>query len=130
MRIIILFILLVLFVGCVNTEIVRPDILANDTTKDIVVTTKSGKSIRLYAGDYRMVQVDTTKYINGKGTILKENNKILTTPFNGSISFAEIIQLETHEKSVFYYSAYYLFAGAVVFILFIGIAFHGRGPGG
>ena len=116
--------------GCVNKEIVQPDYLVNDSTKDVLITTNVGKSIRMFSDHYQIVRIDSVNYIRGKGTVIKENGQRISVPFDGQISFSEIVQVETREKTTFYYSGYYIFAGAVAFIVFVILLFNGRGAGG
>jgi hypothetical protein len=117
-------------IGCVNKEVVKPDYLVSDSTKDVLITTISGKSIHMLSDHYQVVKVDSAKYIRGKGTVLKDNGQSISLPFDGQISFSEIVQVETREKTTFYYSGYYIFAGAAAFIVFIVLLFNGRGAGG
>jgi hypothetical protein len=130
LRFIILCFGLLFIIGCVNKEIVQLDYLVSDSTKDVLITTNSGKSIHMLSDHYQVVKVDSTKYIRGKGTVLKDNGQSISLPFDGQISFSEIVQVETREKTVFYYSGYYIFAGAAVFIVFVILLFNGRGAGG
>ena len=106
-------------IGCISKEIVQPEYLASDSTKDVLVTTSDGKSIRLLSNHYQVVRVDSAKYIRGKGTVLKENGQNISHPFDGQIAFSEIVQVETREKTTLYYSGYFIFAGAAAFIVFM-----------
>jgi hypothetical protein len=130
MRINIFCLCLMFACGCVNKEIVKPEYLVSDSTKDVLITTNSGKWILMYSNNYHIVRIDSAKYISGKGTLIKDISQSISSPFDGQIAFSEIAQIETREKSVFYYSGYYIFAGATAFILFIALVFHGHGPGG
>jgi hypothetical protein len=116
--------------GCVNKEIVQPEYLVNDSTKDVLITTNVGKSILMLSDHYQVVRIDSIKYIRGKGTVIKENGQSISLPFDDQISFSEIVQVETREKTTFYYSGYYIFAGASAFIVLIVLLFNGRGAGG
>jgi hypothetical protein len=130
MRFIIISLCLIITVGCVNKEIVQPEYLASDSTKDVLITTNAGKSIRMFSEHYRIVRIDSAKYISGKGTVIKDNGQSISSPFDGQIAFSEIVQVETSEKTTFYYSGYYIFAGAAAFIIFVVLLFNGRGAGG
>jgi hypothetical protein len=116
--------------GCVNKGIVQPEYLVSDSTKDVLITTNSGKSISMYSNNYRIVRNDSAKYISGKGTMIKDNGQSISIPFDGQIAFSEIVQVETREKTTFYYSGYYIFAGVAAFIVLIVLLFNGRGAGG
>jgi len=117
-------------IGCVNKEIVQPDYLISDSTKDVLITTNSGKSIHMLSDHYQVIKVDSAKYIRGQGTVLKDNGQSIFLPFDGQISFSEIVQIETREKTSFYYSGYYIFAGAAAFVVIVILLFNGRGAGG
>ena len=117
-------------IGCISKEIVQPEYLASDSTKDVLVTTSDGKSIRLLSNHYQVVRVDSAKYIRGKGTVLKENGQNISHPFDGQIAFSEIVQVETREKTTLYYSGYFIFAGAAAFIVFMVLLLNGHGFGG
>jgi hypothetical protein len=116
--------------GCIKKEIVQPGYLVNDSTKDVLITTNVGKSISMFSDQYQVIRIDSLNYIRGKGTVIKENGQSISLPFDGQISFSEIVKVETREKTTFYYSGYYIFAGAVAFIVFIILLFNGRGVGG
>jgi hypothetical protein len=130
MRFIILCFSIFLISGCVNREIVQPDKLASDYTKDVLITTNSGKSIRMFSENYKIIRIDSTNYVNGKGTVIQENGQNVSFPFEGQISFSEIVQVETREKTIFYYSPYFIFAGAVAFVALVLLIMNGRGFGG
>ena len=130
MQIVILCFSILFISGCVNREIVQPYKLDSDSTKDILITTKFGKSIRMYSENYKIVRIDSTNYVNGKGTVIQENSQNVSFPFEGRISFSEIVQVETREKTIFYYSPYFIFAGTVAFVALVLIIMNGRGFGG
>ncbi len=130
MRVNILCLFLMFACGCVSKEIVQPEYLVSDSTKDILVTTNAGKSIRMLSQHYQIIRTDSAKYVCGKGVVIKENGQSISSPFDGQIAFSEIVQIETREKSPFYYSGYFIFGGAAVFILFIALLFNGHGLGG
>jgi hypothetical protein len=130
MRFIILFFVMIFISGCVNREIVQPEKLTSDATKDVLIITNSGKSIRMYSDNYRIIRIDSTNYVNGKGTVIQENGQNVSFPFEGQISFSEIVQVETREKNIFYYSPYFIFAGAIAFVALVLLIMNGRGFGG
>jgi hypothetical protein len=130
MRFIILFFSLIFMSGCINREIVQPEKLASDSTKDVLIATSSRKSIRMYSHNYRIVRIDSSNYVDGKGTVIQENGQNVSIPFEGQISFSEIVQIETREKTIFYYSPYFIFAGAIAFVAFLLIFMNGHGFGG
>ena len=130
MRFIILFFVMIFISGCVNREIVQPEKLTSDSTKDVLIITNSGKSIRMYSDNYRIIRIDSTNYVNGKGTVIQENGQNVSFPFEGQISFSEIVQVETREKNIFYYSPYFIFASAIAFVALVLLIMNGRGFGG
>ena len=130
MRFIILFFVMIFISGCVNREIVQPEKLTSDATKDVLIITNSGKSIRMYSDNYRIIRIDSTNYVNGKGTVIQENGQNVSFPFEGQISFSEIVQVETREKNIFYYSPYFIFASAIAFVALVLLIMNGRGFGG
>jgi hypothetical protein len=116
--------------GCVNTQIVNPEYLLMDTTKDIIVATNAAQSIRMYSGNYKIARNDSVISIQGKGTIISQDGQSIDKPFKGTIPFPQIDLIETHEKTVFYYSGYYIFgAAAAAFAILVIITFGGRGVG-
>ncbi len=131
LRLFLLSIFIILISGCVTRKIIQPEQLVRDSTMDVLITTNSGKLIRIYSDNYRITQIDTTKYVVGKGTILKENNQNISRPHHDiRIPFYEIMQVETTEQNLFYYLGFYVFAGAAACIIIALVLLNGRGLGG
>jgi hypothetical protein len=84
----------------------------------------------MYSDNYRIIRIDSTNYVNGKGTVIQENGQNVSFPFEGQISFSEIVQVETREKNIFYYSPYFIFASAIAFVALVLLIMNGRGFGG
>jgi hypothetical protein len=116
--------------GCINIQTVKPEYLLTDTTKDIIVNTSAAQSIRMSSNNYQIIRNDSLMFIQGKGTVIRQDGKAIEKPFQGTIPFSEIYQIEAHEKTLFYYSGYFIFGAATAFIILVIIAYGGRGAGG
>jgi len=127
---VITFLFLLCLNGCITFTTVRPEYLESDTTKDIVVYTFDGKTIRMLGGDYQILRGDDTLYLCGKGQLLSNEKFTDMKPFISKLLFKEIKNIETREKSIFYYTGPILFGTTMVFLIFVVIIYGGRGAGG
>ncbi len=122
-----------LFAGCVTTETVRPDNY-QDENKDLLVTTLNGRRVKFYAGHYQVLGTDSMRTLIGKGEQWTGDDYSARNEFDGAISFREIAQIQTAEKTLFYYTGPILFGAAAVIygllVFFIMVVAKGRGLGG
>ena len=121
---------LLFLIGCVSTNVVQPERLEADTTKDIVIFTQDGRTIRMFSGDYQVVRICEVKNIRCKGKLFLNDQRTEMKPFEGEVAFNQIKFIETIHKSIFYYTGPILFGAATLFIIFIAIVLQGRGFGG
>ena len=116
--------------GCISTEIVQPENLQSDATRDIVVRTRNGKTIRMLGGDYQITTVGEVHNLKGKGDLFLNEKHTKTKRFEGEIPLDDVSSIETREKTVFYYSVPILMGTVVLLTILFAIAMGGRGFGG
>jgi hypothetical protein len=125
------FALLLFFLSaCTSNVFVEPERLQADTTKDILVLTHDGRTIRFFGGDYQVVQIGDSEYLRGKGRLFLNENRSQAQQFQGEIPFAQIKSVEVTEKSVSYYTGPILFGAAWLLIVLLMISMKGIQFGG
>jgi hypothetical protein len=104
--------LLTFFAGCYTTVLVDPLSIRSDTTKDIVIATRSGEKISFEGGSYSFASDSSGRmFIKGEG---RSQHRIASQdePFSGTVSGDDIVSVQTYEKSTLFYFS--VIAGAVV----------------
>ncbi|HEY4613433.1 MAG TPA: hypothetical protein VII11_10645 [Bacteroidota bacterium] len=87
--------------SCVRKEIVKPEDVLHDTTKDITVYTIDKRVFRFEAGNYTVLRKDAQEFIRGNGRQYDPRTKFFDKFFEGDISFHEIEKIERSEKTTF-----------------------------
>jgi hypothetical protein len=125
-----------LLIGCSSLQIVSPEYLQKDSTKNVRITTVDGSIIKIRPNNYTVSTKSDSLIISGKGKIIAKSEKYIELDYNGSISKREIVKIEIVENSIPPEIKYPLYAvGAVsaicLVLLVIGlISLHGHGLGG
>jgi hypothetical protein len=122
-RIVLLVLLspLLLTTSCVLTRTVRPEYLYADSTKDVLVTTRDGRQIRMFAGNYNVVRYSDTSALEGTGQLLINSHADKAHPFRGKVFFSEVDSIEVREKTIAYYALPAVLAGSAIALLYIVI---------
>jgi hypothetical protein len=121
---------MVLLGGCVTTNSIRPEDLEHDTSKEIFLKTRDGRTIRMFAGDYGLVDSSNVLILCGKGHLFLNPEKTDYARFQGTISLQEIVSIETREKTIFYYTGPIILGFSVLLVIVVMIILNGRGFGG
>lgn len=116
--------------SCITVEVIQPESLTNENSCDIVVSTKDGRMIKMFGGDYRVLQAEGLSVLQGTGRLFLNRPRTEFKRFDGRIPFNEIATIERIEKSIFYYTGPIILAGVLLFVALVLIAFQGRGVGG
>ncbi len=118
------------FAGCIITQSVRPEKF-NDDDKDVVLTTLDARKVKFFAGHYQVIGIDSSRRFVGKGEQWVSDDRSTKKEFAGEIPFYQVAEIETVEKTVFYYSGPILLGvAAASSLLLVIIIFSGRGLGG
>jgi len=90
---------MLLLIGCVRHEILKPEYLNFDISKDITVVLIDGRKIELKAGDYRVTSTSGIDSLHGTGRIVRGSGGESGLTFQGSLSFSDIREIITHAQT-------------------------------
>ena len=121
--------LLCFWYGCISINVIRPDQLGPNSTKDIVVSTHDGRTILLLSGDYQVIASPEGDAIQGNGKFFLNKERTETRLFEGILPLSQIDSIEVRHYSIFHYTGPILFGTAAVLIALFAILFHGRSFG-
>lgn len=108
--------------GCVHTSTIHLDDLSQSLDKDIVVTTQDGRTLRYNAGSFEVIMSDSARALRTKVSVGDGQAGHSLGSIGSVLAFANIKEIETREKTGFYYTGPILVGLLVVFYL----ALHGN----
>jgi hypothetical protein len=123
-------------IGCVPSQIVSPDYLASDSTKDIRITSDDGSVIVMRSGDYSVLRTSDSLTIIGKGQKIARLDWYAESSFNGSVSRNQIAVLEVSDSGIppaIRYPLYFIGAISTIYLavtVALALSLHGHGFGG
>ena len=108
--------------GCVHTSTIHLDDLSQSMDKDIVVTTQDGRTLRYNAGSFEVIMSDSGRALHTKESVGDGQAGHSMGSIGSVLAFANIKEIETREKTGFYYTGP-IQVGLVV-VLYLGL--HGN----
>jgi hypothetical protein len=108
--------------GCVHTSTIPLADLSQSLDKDIVVTTQDGRTIRYNAGSFEVIMSDSGRALRTKESVGDGQSGQPMGRLGSILAFANIKEIETREKTGFYYIGPIL----VVFVVMLYLALHGN----
>jgi len=115
--------------GCIQTVLLKPEELRENSGDDIVVSIRDGRTINFSGEDYTIAEIDERQVIRGKGRIYREKGPQFET-FEGDIPLDNVKKISTYEHTPIFYVAIVTASLAAGFIVFLAVALGGRGSGG
>ncbi len=102
------------FNGCYSSATLRPNEFSGSNHCDIVVVTYDGFTIEYKSEEYSIVQVDSLRFIKGKGVIIPSKDT-----YEGLLPFARIESVATHEYTTFFYLSAVIVFSFVVYSWYV-----------
>jgi hypothetical protein len=101
--------------GCVTISVIKPVDLPVYVGDDIVVTRTNGKVERFMGGDFSVDTLGVEIVLRGKGREYTDRNRTVSIAIADSILAHDMVSVEAHQKSIFYYT------GSIIFISTVSI---------
>jgi hypothetical protein len=119
-----LFLLVLLFGSCVRNEVLRPEYLLQDKTKDIVVYTLDERVIKFKSNDYKIVGDLQSERIQGRSLLRNRRTGEFDIPLEANIALSQIEKIVFQERTMLGTIGEVLFVGIfavfLIFFLFFG----------
>ncbi|MGA9117652.1 MAG: hypothetical protein WB626_12845 [Bacteroidota bacterium] len=111
--------------GCLNTGVLVAEDLERDASRDIVVSTRDGRTMLLHGGAYRIVDEGEHRVLRGRGHLYLSETRTETEETDVVIPAGDIRSIQVREKSPAYYGGLILIGGAAVGLLVLAFLLQG-----